>query len=340
MNDGYDWNRLGAEEGDYQRRRKGLGIRDGIKNKTAATKDSDTFGQWFFRAIIALAPLTKFGPTNALIKGAAMMGGTHNTKGVSMPFWVDGEKPARQQESGLRPVACDEPAQRCQMKHIDLDRRVFANIEPVRPPIEMLHEAVEDATYLAIMHECLCRKIQGCSDYPLDLGCLFLGPAARTCVARGIAREATREQAHAHIERAKAAGLSASAYFVEVEEYVWGFKDADMPDFLEICFCCPCCCSAVKFEQRAGGELKKILYQRSGWSCVVDESRCMGCGACERACAHGSISVVKGKATVDQWCAGCGQCLKSCPSDALDIHQTGETKPHVIDYFQKLHATL
>jgi NAD-dependent dihydropyrimidine dehydrogenase PreA subunit len=385
----YDWNRLGERETDYRPRRKGLGIRDAIKDKTAATKDDDRFGQWFFRTIIAAAPLTKFPPTDALIKGVAMMGGTHNTKGVSMPFWVNGEKP-QGACGGVDGAAADDaaadgaaagnvasapttvgnvasaPATGGNIatavaapdvapapgrgtsksapghhgRYIPMDVTPFSTVEQVKPPTEMLHEAVEDATFLAIMHECLCRKIQGCTDYPTDLGCLFLGPAARVCVERGIAYEATKEQAHAHIERAKAVGLSASAYFVEVEEYVWGFRDRDMPNFLEICFCCPCCCSAVRFEHGAGGELKRILHQRSGWSCVVDRTRCVGCGACAKVCPHDCMHLVDGRAQANQWCAGCGQCLKACTHDALGVYQTGEVKPHVMDHFAKLHAQI
>lgn len=370
----YNWNRLGNCEKDYQPRKPILGIRDAIKNVTAAKEGDDRFGQMFFRTIIAAAPLTKFPPTDALIKGVAMMGGTHNTKGVSMPFWVDGEKPlgspGTQSAQGTTPEAyaahatghqpssgstaeenatsapstggraAAEPTSSTGTQRIQMNTTAFSNVHAVKPPEEMLHDAVENATYLAIMNECLCRKIQGCTDYPLDLGCLFLGPAARSCVERGIAIKATKQQAHDHIDRAKAAGLSASAYFVEVEEYVWGFHDKDMPNFLEICFCCPCCCSAVKFEQGAGGELKRILHQRSGWSCVVDAERCIGCGACQATCPHDNIHVVNGKAQVSEWCAGCGQCLKACAHDALMVKRTGATKPSVMDYFDKLHAQI
>lgn len=375
----YDWNQLGEKETDYRPRKPGLGIRDAIKNKTADTADSDALGQWFFKTIIAVAPLTKWAPTNALLKSIAMLGGTHNTKGISMPLWIDGDKPdgspgkpdrvdpgdlksdgtythprskipGRASDAAPKgqtsttsakkpaPTAQSAPAS-TQTKRIEVDKPVFHNVRQVKPPEQMLHDAVDQASFLAVMHECLCRKIQGCKDYPIDLGCLFLGPAAHACVERGIAHEVTKEQAHAHIDRAKAVGLSASAYFVEVEEYVWGFHDKDMPNFLEICFCCPCCCSAVRFEQRAGGELKRILHQRSGWSCVVDASKCIGCGRCAKACPHDCCHIVDGKAQINQWCAGCGQCLKACSNDALSIRLTGETKPKIKDYFSKLHAT-
>lgn len=306
----YDYHQLNSRERDYRPRGRGLGIRNAIKRHTAATEESDAFGQWFFRTIIKAGPLTKFAPTDALIKGVAMMGGTHSTKGHSVPLYID------------------------------LDQTVFSNVQKVQPPVQMMKDAVARANYRAIMTECLCRKIQGCTDYPIDLGCLFIGPAAHACVENGIAREATLQECYDHIDRAAACGLSATAYFVEVEEYVWGFRDEDMPNFLEFCFCCPCCCSATLFEHRAGGELKRILHQGIGWSAVIDAEKCVACGECVARCPHDDVMRLRdGRVKISDTCAGCGQCLKGCTHDAIHVRHTGETKPRLEDYFEHLHAT-
>lgn len=325
---------LNEHEIDYKPRCKGLGIRNAIKRKTAVTATSDAFGRAFFKLIVSAAPLTRFPPTNRLIKKAAMLGGTHNTKGHSVPLHLSNVRPGGIAES----TPTQEGA--CAAKTINMDLTVARNIQHAKAPVDMLEESIRRAKHHVVLDSCLCRKIGDCSDYPQDLGCLFLGPAALDCVKRGVGRAVNAEEAMEHVKRAQKAGLSATAYFVELEEYVWGFPDEDMPNVLEICFCCPCCCSAVHFEHRASGELKRILHQGIGWSCVVDKSACTGCGNCARACPHNVMHIKDEKATVGSMCAGCGQCVRACNHGALTVQKTGETKERIEDYFEKLHAKL
>ncbi len=50
----------------------------------------------------------------------------------------------------------------------------------------------------------------------------------------------------------------------------------------------------------------------------VDQSLCVGCGACGRICAHGAPVIKDWKATIDHdKCVGCGRCLAVCPKDAI-----------------------
>jgi uncharacterized Fe-S center protein len=50
----------------------------------------------------------------------------------------------------------------------------------------------------------------------------------------------------------------------------------------------------------------------------VDPARCIGCGACQKACAHSAITVADKKASIDHAkCAGCGRCIGVCPKDAV-----------------------
>lgn len=50
----------------------------------------------------------------------------------------------------------------------------------------------------------------------------------------------------------------------------------------------------------------------------VDQSGCVGCGACQRICAHNAPVIENGKACIDHnKCVGCGRCLAVCPKDVI-----------------------
>ena len=50
----------------------------------------------------------------------------------------------------------------------------------------------------------------------------------------------------------------------------------------------------------------------------VKEKRCIGCGICQKNCAHSAITIDNKKAFIDHGkCVGCGRCLGECPMDAV-----------------------
>ena len=77
-----------------------------------------------------------------------------------------------------------------------------------------------------------------------------------------------------------------------------------------------------------GGALKNIgmgcgsragkMEMHSATHPFVKESKCIGCGACQRNCAHGAITIENRKASIDgSKCVGCGRCIGVCPMDAV-----------------------
>lgn len=77
-----------------------------------------------------------------------------------------------------------------------------------------------------------------------------------------------------------------------------------------------------------GGALKNIgmgcgsragkMEQHCDGKPSVDQSLCVGCGACSRICAHGAPQFKDHKASIDHdKCVGCGRCLAVCPKDAI-----------------------
>lgn len=50
----------------------------------------------------------------------------------------------------------------------------------------------------------------------------------------------------------------------------------------------------------------------------VDQSLCVGCGKCQKNCAHDAITISSRKADIDHAkCVGCGRCIGACPMDAV-----------------------
>ena len=77
-----------------------------------------------------------------------------------------------------------------------------------------------------------------------------------------------------------------------------------------------------------GGALKNIgmgcgsragkMEQHCDGKPSVDQEKCVGCGACDKICAHGAPDIQNGKAKIDhEKCVGCGRCLAVCPKDAI-----------------------
>ncbi|MBP5638012.1 MAG: DUF362 domain-containing protein [Victivallales bacterium] len=57
----------------------------------------------------------------------------------------------------------------------------------------------------------------------------------------------------------------------------------------------------------------------------VNPSKCIGCGSCAKACAHGGPTRVGKKMHIDHdKCVGCGQCIGACPKDAIEPNFASE----------------
>ncbi|WNX85113.1 DUF362 domain-containing protein [Agathobaculum sp. NTUH-O15-33] len=78
-----------------------------------------------------------------------------------------------------------------------------------------------------------------------------------------------------------------------------------------------------------GGTLKNIgmgcgsragkMEMHSAGKPHVLHGHCIGCGMCQKICAHSAITITEKKATIDHAkCVGCGRCIGVCPRDAVD----------------------
>lgn len=211
--------------------------------------------------------------------------------------------------------------------------------EKVAIPKDLIKEALKRATFIAGMDECLCRVSNNCKNFDHGLGCLFLGEAARTVVKHGLAREFTYEEGMERVDEAERLGLMSQAVWIEVEQMIWGVRNDLMDQFLEICFCCPCCCIATKLVRNIPID-EKYRFHPSGWTAVADRTKCVGCKKCgdpKEGCPLEAITFdANGKVEINQeLCVGCGLCVGRCAFDSISIKQTMPMRKNLEEYFLK-----
>ncbi len=188
-------------------------------------------------------------------------------------------------------------------------------------PSTVLDTFIDQASYLWINNKCICRDTAHCKDYPVELGCLFLGDAARG-INPALGREVTRGEAKDHVRACREAGLVHLVGRNKLDT-VWlhvspGYK------LLTVCNCCPCCCLWRMLPDLAP-EIGKKISRMPGVSVEVDQSRCVGCRTCEGGtCFVNAIEIVGNKARInDDRCRGCGRCVDVCPKEAIVLHSDG-----------------
>lgn len=242
-----------------------------------------------------------------------------------------------------RGCTCDEcsavagnPSRR---KTVPIGKAVpFEAQQRVIVPMDLVKQAIMNAKYIGGMKECLCRAGNDCKDYPHDLACLFLNMGGKVVVDHGMAEELTVEEAFARVDKAAELGLACQSLWVQVEQLIWGFKNDQMDTFLEICFCCPCCCVGLNLSKNALPDIKDGFHP-SGWTAVVNHDACTGCKHClDNYCPQDAIHyrASDGKMVVNQErCIGCGYCRARCPEGAIKIKQTMPMRDGMLDYFEE-----
>jgi len=183
-------------------------------------------------------------------------------------------------------------------------------------PSQVVEQFIEMARVHWVMDSCICRRAERCQDYPIDLGCLFLGEAALGINPR-LGRRVSREEALEHVRRCREAGLVHMIGRNKLDTIWMGVGPGDR--LLTICNCCPCCCLWRVLPHMAPDIGRKIT--RLPGLTVSVNGACTGCGACtDGVCFVDAITLVDGHATISEQCRGCGRCALACPAGAIDVN--------------------
>ena len=81
-------------------------------------------------------------------------------------------------------------------KVISIGKSIDTSVETALPS-RIVEEFIEKANHHWIMNFCICRDSSNCKDYPIELGCLFLGEAVHN-INPELGRLVTKEEALEH----------------------------------------------------------------------------------------------------------------------------------------------
>ena len=182
-------------------------------------------------------------------------------------------------------------------------------------PSQVVEHFIEQAGFHWLMHTCICRDASHCQDYPIDLGCLFLGEAAAGINPK-LGRRVTKEEALAHVARCRAAGLVHLIGRNKLDTVWLGVGPGDR--LLTICNCCPCCC-IWRVLPHVADRIGERVTAMEGVTVAVSD-RCVGCGTCtEGVCFVDAIHLEGDRAVIGAACRGCGRCAAVCPQEAIEV---------------------
>jgi ferredoxin len=180
-------------------------------------------------------------------------------------------------------------------------------------PSRVVERFIKRANYHWIMDTCICRDASRCEDYPIDLGCLFLGKAVLQ-INPQLGRRVTKEEALEHARRCREAGLVHLVGRNKLDTVWLGVSPGHR--LLTICNCCPCCC-LWRMIPHLDSSIGDKVSRMPGVNITVT-SRCVGCGTCTQdVCFVDAIRLEGRRAVISQACRGCGRCIEVCPERAI-----------------------
>jgi ferredoxin len=181
-------------------------------------------------------------------------------------------------------------------------------------PSQVVDYFIENAGYIRVMNFCICRDSNNCKNYPIELGCMFLGEAARDINPK-LSRELTKEEAFEHVRKCRDAGLIHLIGRNKLDTVWLNVKPGKK--LLTICNCCECCC-LWRIIPHLKSDISNKVHKMPGVEVSISD-QCVGCGTCVDVCFADAIHLQGNRAYINQNCKACGRCVDVCPRNAIKI---------------------
>ncbi len=185
-------------------------------------------------------------------------------------------------------------------------------------PKQIIADVIRRSSHRVILPVCLCRIGCRCEHHSMGIGCIFLGEATKQ-MDPSLGKPVSVEEALEHLDKAVDEGLIPQIGKVDPDAFWSGVKMKDWDRFLTLCFCCTCCCIAMRNMPRWSEDMKDRMRSLDGLKIEVTD-KCNGCGKCIKKCFTRSIELNGDQVGINHdTCKGCGICADKCPQDAIDI---------------------
>ncbi len=196
---------------------------------------------------------------------------------------------------------------------IKLDKKIQPQ-ESIVLPSKVVEYFIKKSNYRFIMNFCICRESMNCQNYPQDLGCLFMGEAAKQ-INKEFGREATKKEALEHVRKCRELGLVHLVGRDVIDEQWLGVGPGTR--LMVVCNCCECCC-LWRIIPDMDKDMGLVVKKMPGIQVEVTD-KCTGCGKCVDVCFVKTIKIKDNVARIGDDCRGCGRCADICPNGAVKV---------------------
>jgi len=191
----------------------------------------------------------------------------------------------------------------------------IGSVDNIAVPSKIVEYFIEQSSYRFIMDFCICRESMQCKNYPIHLGCLFMGEAAKK-IPDKLGHAVSKKEALAHVKKCRKAGLVHLIGRDKLDE-TWLGVGSSIP-LVTVCNCCECCC-LWRMRPYLNDNLSSTIKRMPGVDIKVNDN-CTGCGICtDNVCFINGIKLKDGKAVISSDCVVCGRCADACPHNAIDV---------------------